>query len=87
VPTWDEAEGARLFNELSREVETTRKRFGGTPPRPVATLLVDVLNIGTRLISDHEAEAARGWDALALLADLVPIVRVGVENWRRKQAA
>ena len=81
VPPWNETEGKRIFDELSREVEMIRRKFGGR--QPLATLLTDALAIASRFLRDREAEAARGWDALELLRGMVPIVRECVENTRK----
>ena len=41
----------------------------------------DAVTIGERYIRDHELEAARGWDALELLRDLVPHGRGLTARW------
>jgi hypothetical protein len=86
VPPWDQAEGERLLAELRSEVERIAAGFRGPLPRPLAVLLDDALVIGERYIRDHDMEAARGWDALALLRDLVSHVRDLVTRWRQTGA-
>jgi len=83
---WDQAEADRLLVELRSEVERIKAGFRGPLPRPLEMLLDDALVIGERYIRDHEIEAARGWDALALLRDLVPHVRDLATRWRRTGA-
>jgi hypothetical protein len=80
-PLWDPAEADRLLAELRIDVERIKADFGNRPPAPLAMMLADALAIGARYIRDHDAEAARGWDALALLADLPPLVRDCLRNW------
>jgi hypothetical protein len=79
---WDQAAADRLLVELRSEVERIKAWFRGRVPGPLAVLLDDALVIGERYIRDHELEAARGWDTLALLRDLVPHVRELVTRWR-----
>jgi hypothetical protein len=79
--TWDPAEAERLLAGLRSEVDMVRAGFGGVPPAPLAMLLADALTIGERYIRDHEIEAARGWNALELLRDLVPHVRDLAARW------
>jgi hypothetical protein len=75
LPPWDQVEADRLLGELRSEVARIEATFGACPPAPLAPLLDDAIAIGERYIRDHELEAARGWDALELLRDLVPHVR------------
>jgi hypothetical protein len=86
APPWDQAEADGLLVELRSEVERIKAEFGGPLPRPLEMLLADALGIGERYIRDHDMEAARGWDALALLGELVPHVRDLVTRWRASKA-
>jgi hypothetical protein len=79
---WDQVEGERLLAELRSEVDKIRFRFGGRPPVPLTQLLADAITIGERYVREHELEAARGWDALELLRDLVPHVRDLAARWK-----
>ena len=76
TPLWDAVEAERLLAELRAEVILIEwEDYRGQTPAHLATLLRDALAIGARYVRDHEAEAARGWDALQLLRDLVPHVQ------------
>jgi hypothetical protein len=81
--TWDPAEAERLQAGLRSEVDMVRAGFGGRPPAPLAALLADALTIGERYVRDHQVEAARGWDPLDLLRDLVPHVRDLAARWAK----
>ncbi len=77
------ADVSALLVELRSEVASARASFPArSPPRPLAVLLDAHLAAGERIVRDREAEAARAWDALALLADLLPMVRSCVERWQ-----
>jgi hypothetical protein len=82
IPPWDQAEAVRLFAELRREVSGIKRRLQIGIQSPLARLLDDAVMIGVRYVGDHEREAARGWDALALLRDLVPHVRDLAARWK-----
>jgi hypothetical protein len=83
-----QAEAERLLAELRSQVEDVRhKEFFGTLPAELANVLDDALAIGEGYIRDHEAAAARGWDALELLRGLQGHVRRCVENWKQMRPA
>jgi hypothetical protein len=85
LPGWDQAQAERLLADLRAAVAAIeRTQFGGRPPRAVAAVLADALALAEGYVRDHEAEAERGWDALALLGAMLPHVRRCVENWKRK---
>ncbi len=70
VPAWNPAEADRLLAELRAEVDRLRQAdFRGRFPEPLATVVNDYLELGQQYIEQHEQEAARGWDALALLQE------------------
>jgi hypothetical protein len=79
----DPAEAERLLAGQRSEVDMVRAGFGGRPPAPLAALLADALTIGERYVRDHQVEAARGWDPLDLLRDLVPHVRDLAAWWTK----
>ena len=83
VPPWDAVAADALLEELRAEVARTRAAFGGAPPGPLGVLLADALVIGERYVREHEFEAARGWNALDLLRELVPHVQEITKRWRR----
>jgi hypothetical protein len=72
---WDQAAADAVLGELRAEVTRICTEFGGAPPAPLDGLLSDAIAIGERYVREHELEAARGWDPLELLRDLVPFVR------------
>jgi hypothetical protein len=79
---WDASEAAHWLGVLRAEIRRVEVQlFAGKPPAALAMLLADAVVIGERYIRDHELEAARGWDALALLRDLVPHVRDVAARW------
>jgi hypothetical protein len=86
LPPWDQGEADRLLAELRSEVERVKAGFRGPLPGPLAVLLDDAVAVGERYVHEHTAEAARGWDAMALLAELAPLVRDLVARWGRAQA-
>jgi hypothetical protein len=81
LPPWDQVEAERLLGDLRVEVVRIRGTFATGIPAPLGRLLDDAVVIGERYIRDHELEAARGWDALELLRDLVPHVRDLAARW------
>ncbi|MCI0463310.1 MAG: hypothetical protein L0Z62_40705 [Gemmataceae bacterium] len=71
--SWDQAEAERLLAELRTEVRRlTREEYGGVAPALFGRLAADLLAIGEGYVRNHDAEAARGWDALALLREVKP---------------
>lgn len=80
---WDQIEAEHLLGELRLEVDELKANFGNRLAAPLARLLDDALLIGERYIRDHAVEAARGWDAMQLLRELLPHVRDITERWRR----
>ena len=84
--SWDQTTAELLLADVKHEVDRIRAEDGGRPPAPLARLLEDAIVIGERYIRDHEIEAARGWDALELLRDLVPHVRDVAARWQRTHA-
>jgi hypothetical protein len=80
---WDAAEAERLLSELRDEVATIKASFGGRTPAPLANVLAEVLRVAAGYLANHEREARRGWDALALLRGMVPLVRRCVQNWKQ----
>ena len=87
LPPWNQVEADRLLDELKAEAEKIKNRFNGKSPRAMTVLLDDAMNIATRYVRDHEAEAARGWDTLDLLRGMVPMIRESEKNTRQKLAA
>ncbi len=81
VPPWDAAAADALLAELRGEVARVVEAFDGRPPAPLAVLLADAITIGERFVLEHEREEADRWDALALLADLPPMVRDYLASW------
>jgi len=71
-PTWDQAEAARLLAELRAAVDAQRRAFGGSFPAPLSAVVADYLAVAEGYVANHEAEAARGWDAMQLLAGVRP---------------
>jgi hypothetical protein len=71
-PAWDPVEADRLLARLRAELARVERDVyrGRFPPAP-ANLAADSIAIAERLIREHEAEAARGWDAMELLRALV----------------
>jgi hypothetical protein len=81
---WDLAEAEQLLEELRAEVRRIEsKDFAGRPPDALRRVLADALAIGQGYIDNHAAEAARGWDALALLRGLKRHVHQCAANARR----
>jgi hypothetical protein len=74
-----------LLAELRAEVRQIAAGFGGQLPHPLGVLLADAVHIGERFVREHDEEAARGWDAMELLRDLVPHVRDVFERWKAEQ--
>jgi hypothetical protein len=84
---WDAAAAEVSLVELRAEISRVETELGGALPEPLATLLADAVVIGKRYISNHELEARRGWDAMELLRDLLPHVRMVVANWKKQHQA
>jgi hypothetical protein len=81
IPAWDQAAAGRLLAELRAEVAAVEAVFGGRTPAPLATAMADALAIAEGYVANHDLEARRGWDALALLRGVAPLVRRCVQNW------
>ena len=72
---WDQAAAEKLLADLQAEIRRAETvEFGGKPPRLFRTLAADLVAIGEGYIQDHDREAARGWDAMAMLRDLKPLL-------------
>jgi hypothetical protein len=84
-PSWDQTAADDLMVRLRTEVATVEATFGGRPPTALANVLADALAIACGYVANHELEARRGWDALALLRGMVPHVRRCVQNWKQAQ--
>jgi hypothetical protein len=73
--TWDQAEAEGLLAELR---DGLARRESTWPGRKFPPVKAAVLQIGVEAceayVRDHDLEAARGWDALALLRAAVPRV-------------
>ncbi len=70
---WDQAEAERLLAELREGLAQLERTWtGGTFPPVKANVLQIGVEVCEAYVRDHELEAARGWDALALLRDAVP---------------
>jgi hypothetical protein len=63
-------------------VDAIRARYPDGPSPALEVLLADAVMIGERLVREHEAEASRGWNAMAMLRDLPTLVRTYDANWR-----
>jgi hypothetical protein len=69
---WDPAEADRLLAHLRTELARIKwEKFRGQIPPALANVTADGLVIAEGYIRNHEQEAARGWDALQMLRDLV----------------
>ncbi|HKI36280.1 MAG TPA: hypothetical protein VKA46_30765 [Gemmataceae bacterium] len=70
---WDQAEAERLLAELRDRLARLERTWPGGKFPPVKA---NVLQIGVEVceayVRDHDLEASRGWDALALLRAAVP---------------
>jgi hypothetical protein len=70
---WDQAEADRLLDHLRRELAQLERAWPGGQFPPVKANVVQVaVEVCESYIRDHDLEAARGWDALALLRAAVP---------------
>jgi hypothetical protein len=87
LPPWDGDAADGLLAELRSEVERVKAGFRGPLPGSLAHLLEDVMAVGQRYVSEHAAEADRRWDTLALLGELVPLVRDLGARWGRAAKA
>jgi hypothetical protein len=81
VPSWDPEEASRLLTELRDEVGQLRQHFGGTFPEPLAAVVGHYLSIAEGYVSNHKAEALRGWNSLALLRDVRPRIAAIAQAW------
>jgi hypothetical protein len=79
VPPWDQREAERQLAELRAEVARIQSGFDPMPA-PLANVLADALDIANGYVCDHAREAARGWDAQALLRGMIAQVRRYAEN-------
>lgn len=72
---WDQAEAERLLAHLRWELSRLELTWpGGRFPRVEANVVLIAVKVCESYVRDHDLEAARGWDALALLRDAVPFV-------------
>jgi hypothetical protein len=72
LTAWDQAEAERLLARLRNElVRIERDYYRGKMPQVAANLAADGLSIADGYVANHDAEAARGWDAMELLRGLV----------------
>jgi hypothetical protein len=72
IPAWNQNEADRLLAHLSGELaRIKREKYRGRFPPGMATIITDGLSIADRYVRNHEQEAARGWDVMELLRDLV----------------
>jgi hypothetical protein len=85
IPLWDEAAAAAMLTNLRAEVAAVDAAFASRTPAPLANVLADTLAIAAGYVANHEREARRGWDALALLRGTMPLVRRCVENFKQAQ--
>jgi hypothetical protein len=84
LQVWDQSAADSLLAELQAEVaRIQREDFGGRLPPPLANVLADAIAIAQGYVTNHEAEARRGWDALELLRGMRAQVSRYVENWRQ----
>jgi hypothetical protein len=65
---WDQAEAEHLLGHLRRELTRLERTWPGGKFPPVTANVVGIFTeVCESYVRDHELEAARGWDALALL--------------------
>src|SRR5262245_48380345 len=70
---WDQSEADRLLDQLHRETGRLERTWpGGKFPQARVKVVQIAVEVCESYVRDHEREAARGWDALALLRDAVP---------------
>jgi hypothetical protein len=70
---WDQAEADRLLDHLRRRLARLERAWpkGQFPPVKANVVRIAV-EVCESYVRDHDLEAARGWDALALLRAAVP---------------
>jgi hypothetical protein len=66
---WDQAKADRLLTAMREAADRARREHGGRFPPALANVVADALRVAEGYVQNHEAEAARGWDALELLCD------------------
>ena len=73
TPPWDQAEAERLLDHLRREVARLEAAWpGGKFPPGQANVVQIAVEVCESYATNYDLEAARGWDALALLRRAVP---------------
>ncbi len=71
IQPWDQAEADRLLLGLRTELAAVeRGHYRGRMPPAAANLAADGLAIADGYIANHEAEEAKGWDAMELLREM-----------------
>jgi hypothetical protein len=69
---WDQAEAERLLGRLRHELARLERTWpGGTFPPVRANAVRIFTEVCESYVRDHDLEAARGWDVLALLRGAV----------------
>jgi hypothetical protein len=72
APAWDQAEAERLLAELREGLARLERAWPGGKFPPVKANVVAIFSeVCDGYVRDHDLEAARGWDALALLRGAV----------------
>ena len=72
LPAWDPVEASHLLDDLRAQADEQRRSFGGSFPPALATVVSDYVAVAESYVANHEAEAARGWDPMELLAGVRP---------------
>jgi hypothetical protein len=73
IPPWDQAEADGLLGHLRRELARLERAWpGGKFPPVQANVVQTAVEVCESYVRDRDLEAARGWDALALLRAAVP---------------
>jgi hypothetical protein len=80
-PAWGPGEAAQLLADLRAvSARAAREDFGGRPPGAFVRVAGDLVELAEGYVTNHEAEATRGWDALQLLRGLRPVLTQAVAN-------
>jgi hypothetical protein len=80
---WDAAAADRLLAEFRYDLaQLERERFHGQFFYPFSAYVADGLALAEGYVVNHQQEAARGWDSVELLRDLVTSTLRTVRGYR-----